>query len=83
MSYIPATMLVIAGLFGYYAVAVLSISFSGSVGGFCELGMAATSVEMASDGGRCLILAISYPFHFHLDFSRYNCPSQLSGTMVG
>lgn len=34
MSYIPAIILVAAGLFGYYTVAVLQVPFSGSVGGF-------------------------------------------------
>jgi peptidoglycan/LPS O-acetylase OafA/YrhL len=34
MSYIPAAILIAAGLFGYYAVAILQIPFSGSVGGF-------------------------------------------------
>ena len=34
MSYIPPTILVAAGLFGYYTVAVVQVPFSGSVGGF-------------------------------------------------
>jgi exopolysaccharide production protein ExoZ len=33
LSYIPATILVAAGIFGYYGVAVLGIPFSGSAGG--------------------------------------------------
>jgi exopolysaccharide production protein ExoZ len=34
MSYVPPLALIAAGLFGYYAVAIMQISFSGSVGGF-------------------------------------------------
>ena len=34
LSYIPTLLLIGAGLFGYYAVAILQIPFSGSVGGF-------------------------------------------------